>query len=121
MSGIKFGQAVQFNKFEDDPIDPNAAPPVIEFDKYWNVVDPETGEVIGTISYPSHFCPGISCEAGRSQKHPFAFRNQGLTCVHMHCGKPTEAYASVTYRDTIHFKESYSLPWEMNTDQQDSK
>ncbi|HSW91932.1 MAG TPA: hypothetical protein VLG09_04765 [Candidatus Saccharimonadales bacterium] len=86
----------------------------VGFDKYFELRNPDTGEVIGKIHYPSEFCDGLSCQLSSGEKHPLSFRRVGFTWVHIHCGKPTREYASATFRDYVDVPEDVKLPWEEN-------
>src|SRR5215831_15937798 len=88
-----------------DGVDP------VGFDKHFNVVDPDTGEVLGKLFYPSEFCDGIGCASSVGRTHALSFRRVGPLWVHLHCGKPTRAYAQAEFDDVIEWNENAKLPW----------
>ena len=98
-----------------EPPQPTASPlPTKEY----HVVDPDTGQVVGTIDAPLAFCDPLSCEAAASKRNPMGFINPLDNTkdvrdlwVHQWCMRPTLAWWQATW-DSMVLSNGTRLPWQ---------
>lgn len=68
------------------------------------------GHVVGTIEYPTEFCPVQGCKVANT-KHPFSFVQENNLWIHNSCGKPTLAWWSRHWDDLVNTTKGVKLPW----------
>ena len=90
--------------------------------KEYHVVDPETGQVVGTIDAPLSFCNIAGCPASAGKRNPFGFINplnkkleRRDLWVHEHCLHPTKAWWDGAWHRLVLPVEGVTMPWESGT------
>lgn len=87
-------------------------------DKYLLVVDPETGETVGHLNYPSEFCPGLSCPyKNDSRFNNFSYFHlftpeDNRRWAHVSCDRPTVTWWDRTVRDLVVPLPDKRFPWD---------
>jgi hypothetical protein len=87
--------------------------------KEYQVVDPDTGQVVGIIDAPLTFCPGPPCNASVGKKHPHGFINALSQTkdprelwVHQHCLRPSIYWWRNRWRSMVVRSEGITYPWD---------
>jgi hypothetical protein len=85
--------------------------------KTFDVVDPDTGEVVGHIDAPIDYCDLLECPARTGLKHPMGFinpldskRDPRTLWVHGGCMKPTRAWWASQWRSMVYGGKL--MPWD---------
>lgn len=85
--------------------------------KTFDVVDPDTGEVVGHIDAPLDYCELLACPHKKGKKHPMGFINPLNSAedprtlwVHEACMKPTQIWWAGQWRSMVYGGKQ--MPWE---------
>lgn len=85
--------------------------------KTFDVVDPDTGEVVGHIDAPLDYCDLLECPGKTGLKHPMGFINPldaktdpRTLWVHSGCMKPTQAWWAGQWRSMVYGGKD--MPWD---------
>lgn len=105
------------------PPEPETVKPSPLPTKEYHVVDPETGQVIGTIDAPLAFCVGVGCPGAAGKRNPMGFVNPlnrdkdpRELWLHEHCFRPTRQWWDSTWHGLVVTKEGVALPWRQDSE-----
>lgn len=87
--------------------------------KEYHVIDPDTGQLVGTIDAPLDFCNPLSCEYSKGKRNPMGYVNplnkrveRRDLWVHEHCLRPTLAWWDGNWHRLVLPVEGVKLPWQ---------